>query len=164
MTESNTINLVRDRNSSDNRFFVILMSVLGVVIVGLIVAIVMVNIQSRGNGYYNGQAIAGLDSATDADNKYNEIISKLESDDGYSEKDAVNEFETALSNGSDMWKSYIAIYFAGFVYDRYKDAEWSVRIMENVQNIVPENTKPVFDAILAQYKTIVAEGNNEKQD
>ncbi len=152
--------VAKENVGAKNRTGIILASVFGVIIVGLVVTILILRPWEDYSTEDDGGALIMLNSATDATNKYDEISNKLETDGDYSIDDAINDYEVALMEGDDTWKTYIAIYYAGFVYEKFGDATRSVNILEGVQDSVPSNIRDVYNDILSQAK-MAAEGRNE---
>lgn len=173
MTSQNEVETVTDvgatvQNARSNRRWKILLVAAGVAIVGLIVAIIVVNVMPRSkyppvsDGDTSDQnPVVGMNSATAAYDLYTEITKKVGDGNGYTVEDGVADFEKALDEGDNMWKLYIAIYFASFVYNRYGDAARSVKIIESVKDAVYGDNGKVYEYFLNQYETEAKEREQE---
>lgn len=154
----------------------ILFSVLGVVIVGLVIAILVVMKPWENGGDGGGDVgdvevadkMDGWDGQITADTQAlmfsNDIDNKLDTDSDYTVEMAIKDYEDALNAADGELKFQLAIKFAKFAYNTLGDAERAVEILESIQEIAkssPQNASIYYDLLYTIYEN---QGDVEKAE
>ena len=166
-------------NGGNNKLVVVLGGMI-LVIIGLIIAIVVVNIKQRDNLDYEdtvvseidnladvGQQMTGWDGPIDDTTKAfalkESIDKRLKSDSSYDSEDAIMEYDEAYDLADGDLKCYIAIYYADYYFSSTQDLTKSVDILEQIDTAtldIEAETSRLY-ALKDLYDSV---GDNEKAE
>lgn len=138
---------MKDGNTNTSRKgIIILFSVLGAVIIGLIVAIVVVSLQPREGG---------IEIAQDARMDCLKVQNEFASMDGYPYDEIMKSYEKVLSEHDDDYNLNYSVCYANFLYSSYGDIDSAIDIMSTAENFLnnemDDNTKMGFYSSFEYY-------------
>ena len=166
--------MVQDsKKSKKSKLLLVIGVIFGVVIIGLVATIIIVNINSTND---NTVSIADIKKDNDApisDSTLALILKeridkKMEEDEDYTYDNAVVDYIRAYDETNGKTRAYITMYYADFVYRYTDDANLAVEIMEqfDVKQEVPTGdnvTLMEYYTVLRNYYVILKDANKVKE-
>ncbi|MBQ1298224.1 hypothetical protein IIY24_00045 [Candidatus Saccharibacteria bacterium] len=143
-----------------NKKLVVVLGILGLIIVGLVVGILILNNPFGGN---ERDEVIVNNAGEVAFNLSEEISEKLADESDYGLEQAVSEYEEVYNASEGRTKVYIAIEYANFVYDYFADLDKATGILKEVEGLLGD------DAVKINYYVTLRElyeesGNEEMGD
>lgn len=138
-----------DKPKNRKNLLKILIPVLAVAVVGVMVAIVVMNLPPRdgGEGDDGGGGITDKDVfpeaqiSTDMDLFAYEAAYKIENDADYSLEDAERDFEELIKSCTDDKKYYAVTSYAFFIYNQTNDIEKASEILKSIEDDIKKDLK-----------------------
>lgn len=141
---------------------VVLACVFGVIVIGLIIAVVVVKMWPQAVSEESADLAEVIDSIAPATDASQTIILNTENDPNYSNDDAILDFEELMEKSSGVGKVYVAFYYSSFVFNSYNDSTRAISILESVEELVDEDSKIAYEYYLNGYKNGKDENQNEE--
>ncbi len=147
------------RTQKGNGVLVGVLAVLVLLIVGLVVAIFVVSMPEKKEVSFENEVnedvaneMEGWDGpiaeSTRAMIYADSIEKKVGTEPGFGVDEAIKEYTSAVESSSGEFKLYLAIEYAYYVYDNYKDIKQALEILDSVSSLVNENNELYYYGVL----------------
>ncbi|MBR3144010.1 hypothetical protein IKF12_02295 [Candidatus Saccharibacteria bacterium] len=145
---------MKDGNTKVSRNgIIILFSVLGVIILGLIVAIVVVCLNPRENEIKITQ-----DANTDCLKKKNEYADVI----GYPYNEIMDSYEAVMSEHDGVYNISYSVCMANYLYSTYKDIDSAIDIMSEAEKYLVEVDEGIRLSYYSSFEYFFRKAGNEK--
>ena len=138
-----------DTPKNQKNFLKVLIPVLAVAVVGVVVAIIVVNLPPSDVV----EDVDFDDSEFQIAEKIGSIMEKVDNDDSYSGEDALSEFEDLLSEDvSNKEKVRIGVMYSYFIFDYYHDSALAMENLKRVSDYVEDDSKDIYNDAMNEFK------------